>query len=52
MSIIQKRIKASFLKTFMTHIDKRRLKRQNYPLDDLYILKTFCVFKMDIHSIG
>lgn len=39
MSIIQKRIKASFLKAFMTHVDKRRLKRQNYPLDDLYILK-------------
>lgn len=39
MSIIQKRIKASFLKAFMTHVDKKRLKQQNYPLDDLYILK-------------
>lgn len=39
MSILQKRIKASFLKAFMTHVDKKRLKQQNYPLDDLCIRK-------------
>ena len=39
MSIIQKRIKASFLKAFMTHVDKKRLKKQNYPVDDLDIIK-------------
>ena len=39
MNIIQKRIKASFLKAFMTHVDKKRLKQQNYPLDDLNIQK-------------
>ena len=39
MSIFQKRIKASFLKAFMTHVDKKRLKQQNYPLDDLNIQK-------------
>lgn len=39
MSILQKRIKASFLKAFMTHVDKKRLKQQNYPLDDLCIQK-------------
>ena len=52
MSIIQKRIKASFLKAFMTHVDKKRLKQQNYPLDDLNIQKKSLMFKMDIHSTG
>jgi len=50
MSIIQKRIKASFLKAFMTHVDKKRLKQQNYPLDDLYILKDI-PYVQDIHPL-
>lgn len=39
MNVMTKRVKAYFLKAFMTFVDTKRLKRQNYPVDDLVIIK-------------
>ncbi|MBN2876231.1 MAG: alpha/beta hydrolase [Bacilli bacterium] len=39
MKIMMKRIKASSLKAFMTFVDTKRLKQQNYPMDDLIVIK-------------
>ena len=39
MKILQQQIKASLLKAFLTLVDTKRLKKQNYPLEDLIIQK-------------
>lgn len=39
MKVIRKRLKAQFLKAFMTYVDTKRLKQQNYPMDDLVVIK-------------
>lgn len=39
MKVMTKRLKAFFLKAFLTFVDTKRLKKQNYPVDDLVSVK-------------
>ena len=50
MKVMTKRLKAFFLKAFLTFVDTKRLKKQNYPLDDLFILKDI-PYVQDIHPL-
>lgn len=39
MKTMMKRLKATSLKAFMTYVDTKRLRQQNYPMDDFVVIK-------------